>query len=645
MKKKNTAFTIFLVVVIAFIAVIVGIIISAENDEAKVYTYTADVYVNEFGDVTVNEYIVTNMRYLEREVHDDKDHDNNPLFSDLARSQYQNDKAQYELSSAVCKLYKGDYLSSEVEAIDITSSLDSDCKVVKDGYFYLDGRDILTLEDTATFYFEFTIKGMVTSYNDCAELNYILFEYFGCKVKQLGVTVWLPTSTVDYNDVYCYGHGLEKGSIEQVSNRQINYYSKNLSGDEDLEMRIVFPKSLVGSIDGKNNVAVNMKDDILEYEEVLHDFDVLRQKVAVIINIATGVVIVGFIFIIIHVYRKYDKEFTPTFDKEYLRELPYQYTPAEMSYLYHFGKTNDEDVTATLLDLIRRGYIELEYFGTDTTDKDADFNMILQEDKLASSSSELLPHEKKLIEWFFNHIGDGRKVSTKTIENYCEEYNHATQFQKDAKEFTDEIKLETKNRDWFLNMKNGKSKANSWNLINVAFLVILFIVTALLDIEAVLNYVLIIALMVGYGIYVNSIKKRTVNGNEEYTKWKAFAHFLEDFSAMDDYPMPGIEVWEEYLAYATSLRMADKVMEQLKVKLPNAESYANGTYTRCYYIYPHRSSFYVTNSISNTMRSARVTSVSTISSHNSGGNSGGHGGGFSSGSSFGGGGGGFHGGR
>lgn len=644
MKQKNTAFYIFLVVLIAFIAVIIGIVISSENDAAKVYTYTADVYVNEYGDVTVNEYIVTNMRYLERTVKDGKDHYNNPLFDDVAKGSYQNDKADFELSSASCKLYKGDYLSSETEAIDITSSLASDCKIINDGYFYLDGRDILTLDDTATFYFEFTINGMVTSYKDCAELNYILFEYFGCKVKQLGVTVWLPTSTVDYNDAYCYGHGLEKGTITQVSNREIQYYSKNLSGDEDLEMRIVFPKSLVSSIDIKNYVDVNMLDKILDYEADLTAFDQARIKIATVINIITGVVFAGFIFIIIHVYKKYDKEFIPKFDKEYLRELPYQYTPAEMSYLYYFGKTNDEDVTATLLDLTRRGFIKLDYFGTDTTDEDADFNMELNNDKLSSNGNELLPHEKILIDWFFKHIGDNNKVSTKQIEKYCEKYENATEFQIDAKQFSQAVKTETANRDWFLNMKNGKAKANSWLFIPIVAIFAFLILESMFVINATLNIVLMILLMVGYGIYVGTIKKRTVNGNEEYVKWKAFAHFLEDFSSMEDYPMPGIEVWEEYLAYATSLKMADKVMEQLKVKLPDAESYASGTYTRCYYIYPSRRSFHVTSSINNSMRSARVTAVSTISSHNSG-SSGGHGGGFSSGSSHGGGGGGFHGGR
>ena len=164
-------------------------------------------------------------------------------------------------------------------------------------------------------------------------------------------------------------------------------------------------------------------------------------------------------------------------------------------------------------------------------------------------------------------------------------------------------------------------------------------------VSAIVNYIIIAVITVAYLLYVATIKKRTVNGNEEYTKWKAFAHFLEDFGNMKDYPMPGIEIWEEYLVYATSLKLADKVMEQLKVKLPNISDMEGGTFTRTVYVH-HYSPFYVTRSISTAMTNARMTAVSTIAAHNASSHSGGgHGGGFSSGSSFGGGGGGFHGGR
>ena len=641
--KNKGGLIFFLILVIAFTTFFLILGINSCNNGAVVELYTADVVIDKNGNITVDEYLVTNYRYLTREVKTGKNHYNNPLMDGVGYDSYKNDTALFEQGSAEVHLYKGDYFNDN-NVTEITNQISARYKEIGNGYLFIDGREILTLDDMATFHFHFEIKGMVTSYNDCAELNYILFEEFGCKVKNMGVTVTLPNNTESEEDIYCYGHGLSRGKITQNGNRTIDYVSKNLKGDEPLEMRVVFPTSLVSEINDNNKINVNMLDKIKTYEYDLYKYDRMRNSVAIIINIVTGIVVVGMILITVYVYKKYDKEFTPVFDKEYLRELPYLYTPAEMSFLYYFGKTNDEDVTATLLDLIRRKVITLDYFG-ETDAKDPDFNFILNREKYNSMIHELLPHEKDLIVWFFDHIGKGDSVTIKQIEGYCKKYNNATQFETDGKRFKASVKQECKNRDWFLNLKNGKSKASSFGLIPIAAIIIIFLVCAYLQISAIVNYVILGIIIFAYFIYVGTIKKRSVNGNEEYAKWKAFAHFLEDFSTMEDYPMPGIDIWEEYLVYATSLKLSDKVMEQLKVKLPAGEL-EEGTFTRSVYVHHHYGAFYVTNTISNTMSRAHYTAVSTISAHNSSSHGGGgHGGGFSSGSSFGGGGGGFHGGR
>lgn len=641
--KNKGGLIIFLIIFLAFLTFILVLQISSCNNAAYVELYTADVVVDKNGNITVDEYLVTNYRYLTRDVKTGKNHINNPLLSGVSYNDYKNDVASFNQGSAAMQLYKGDYFNDN-NAVDITNQISNSKKEIGSNYFYIDGRDILTLDDMATFHFHFEIQGMVTSYNDCAELNYILFEEFGCKVKNMGVTVTLPNNTESEEDVYCYGHGLSRGKIVQNGNKSIDYVSKNLKGDEPLEMRVVFPNSLVSEIDNSNKINVNMLEKIKGYEEDLHQLDVKRQTVAIIVNVVTIAVVVGMVFVIIYVYKKYDKEFTPVFDKEYLRELPYLYSPAEMSFLYYFGRTNDEDVTATLLDLIRRDFVKLDYFG-ETDAKDPDFKFILNKEKYAAEGSTLLEHEKDVINWFINHIGNGEEVSVKEIESYCKKYNNATQFETDGKRFKASVKMECRNRDWFLNLSNGKAKASAFGFIPIAALIIIFLACSWFTISAIVNYAVLGVLTLGYFIYVGTIKKRSVNGNEEYAKWKAFAHFLEDFSTMEDYPMPGIDVWEEYLVYATSLKLADKVMDQLKVKLPSGE-FEDGTFTRTTYVHHHYGAFYVTNTLSTTMNRARYTAISTISAHNASSHGGsGHGGGFSSGSSFGGGGGGFHGGR
>jgi uncharacterized membrane protein len=47
---------------------------------------------------------------------------------------------------------------------------------------------------------------------------------------------------------------------------------------------------------------------------------------------------------------------------------------------------------------------------------------------------------------------------------------------------------------------------------------------------------------------------------------KNFKKFLEEFTNIKDYPMPGITIWEHYMVYAISFGIADLVEKQLRFK-------------------------------------------------------------------------------
>lgn len=103
---------------------------------------------------------------------------------------------------------------------------------------------------------------------------------------------------------------------------------------------------------------------------------------------------------------------------------------------------------------------------------------------------------------------------------------------------------------------------------------------------------------------------------------------MEDFSMLDEREVPELILWEKYLVYATTFGIADKVLEQLKVKYPefSDDNYLAGT--TYFYLIAHtnfNASFI--NSVNSSMQRAYNTSVST-SSMSSGG---GFGGGFSGG--------------
>ena len=72
------------------------------------------------------------------------------------------------------------------------------------------------------------------------------------------------------------------------------------------------------------------------------------------------------------------------------------------------------------------------------------------------------------------------------------------------------------------------------------------------------------------------------NYYKEKLEWDAFKTFLSDFASIKKYAPQDIKMWQEWLVYATTLGVGDKVVEamrQLNIQIP--EVYA---VTYCQYI-------------------------------------------------------------
>jgi len=304
-------------------------------------------------------------------------------------------------------------------------------------------------------------------------------------------------------------------------------------------------------------------------------------------------------------------------------------------------KISNESVTATLLDLVRKKFITLDSTGKAMTSAKADF--ILTLDKTADKS-KLKKHEIELLHWVFNIIGDGSVVTTKKIEKYGKSsVEEAKIFQSRSMSFIEAAKQVSSKHPYFeYNYQLNKKKIMVPIIIPIILLAISLITSSIYVITNWITTLTSILVIISYSTYVYSIKKRSVEGNELFTKWKAFKNFLINFSSIDDYPIPGVIVWEHYLVYATVLGIADKVMAQLEIKLPKEElASSSSTFMKVGYsskgfyygMIVNRFNTTFTNASSNSMRTIAVYNASKVSS-------GGGGGGFGGGSSGGGGGGG-----
>ncbi len=635
--------------IIPFFLTYIGVI-NFDNSDITIDSYIANITIDDSGDMTVVEE--WNMNYNEimtvrfRDIVLNKYAKDYPLYMDV------NNKAFLDTTNVSVKYYKNGFDRSE--NIRVGYSWEGDLDEL--GYPVVCEPNIPTCESIfvntilagrmsgdVTFIYEYTINGAVTKYSDISELNWRMFTYAEGTVEHAEISIVLPENDYDLSNLYAWGHGLTDGTISIISNNRIEMEMSNIKDGEFPEFRILMENDLFPNIRESNiviNEAIN-KSVILDYESDLANYYNFQVSLANIMLYSSFGLVVLMMVIGIVIYFKYDKEYTASFDNDYFRELPSDDTPATLSYLYYMEKIVDETITATLLDLIRRKYIDLQNAESNMSSSSSNFNLVYNKEK---SHDELKEYESDFLNYIFNTIGNGDFVTTKQIENYGSvSESKAISYQNFLKRFIRLAKRDGKSKKYFeVGISNKKRIMLFSNSIPLLFILINIIAFSLFNINIFIPILISVALMVFLSAYVYGIEKRSINGNEMFAKWKAFRNFLLSFGNLEDYPIPGIIVWEHYLVYATVLGVADQVVNQLSVKLPESDidesesTYLYKDYRRGripYWGYHHR--------FNQAFSLAKMNAKSTIiEARNARASSRGSGGGFSGGSSFGGGGGG-----
>jgi uncharacterized membrane protein len=422
---------------------------------------------------------------------------------------------------------------------------------------------------TTTYEYTYKIKGAISKFNDIAELNWIFVDDYKVKVENVEITLIYPT-TNEGEVVRFYGHGTSNANGNIISYNSMRFSANILLPREVLEVRVILPSRIFVNAAAINTINKNYLAEMEAKEAAISFLDNLLFYLNILGYILILIIIGLAIFFFRFIYLKYDKEHIPEFKGDYYRELPATYSPAEMGYLYNFRELSKFDFSATLIDLIRRKFILLDYEGQGLTDKNANYKLKLN---LEVSKDSLKAHETFLLEWFFKKISNNQnELTINQIEAYAKSFATAERYLMDNQKWISLAKSEASKNDFF--DTNSEQIWHKYLLIPVAmiFIGILLFIGVISYVEFLMfqSINLLIAILVAIPIvmisYLVTIKRRSIKGNEEFVKWRAFKKFLEDFSNFKDYPMPSIIVWEHFLVYATSFGIADLVMKQLKLK-------------------------------------------------------------------------------
>ena len=649
-KFKNKAIIILLV-----LAVIIPFFVSCvrySNDyDFNIINYTMDVTIDESGDMHIVESVTNKYN-----------NQNTVFFKDLVYSK----NNSFSNSSDRSTLVKDVRLVVEDSSgIVFDTNSDSNTDVHFVGYSYnddIDERgipikcsdyrkssceqilyyDASGISEETTFTYYYTIEGVVTEYKDISDFNWIMLDNQPMNVHNVVINITLPEGDYDIEDMNTYFHGTSYGKRKFIDNNEISITVDKLTQGEKVETRLLLDKGVFSSIRVENKHLVNREQDLIAFEEN----QIKKGQMETIIYYWGSIVVFVLAVLILLLlamkcYKKYDKEFKSEFYNEYYRELPANYPPAVMGYLYNEKQISNEDLTATLLDLIRRRYLKLVNKSTSVNDDNPDYEIWLNKEM---SLDDLKEYEKYLIKWFINDIGDNDKVTSRDLNSYCDIVSNAQNYQANNRKWVYLVEKEAEKYNFFdKETYKARSRYSGYGCITLLFIGILYLMFNLKGYNvSLLLFSSLWFVMFAYIVYVSGMHRKTKQGNEDYVRWRAFKKFLEDFSNFEDYPVPSLIIWEHYLVYATSFGIADKVMSQLKLKF-DINTIDDNDYTFVIYYGWRYNNLARLNYSINHAKSSAISTINRYNSSRSNGSFGGgrSGGGFSGGSSFGGGGGSF----
>lgn len=430
--------------------------------------------------------------------------------------------------------------------------------------------------EKATFVIHFTAHDVIKVYNDVAEF-YWKFVGTGWDrtVKFVKIRVILPDGDYTKDDIKIFAHGPLWGEVHFGKEpREVIYTVKNLSSF--FEGRILMPPSLFPT--AKNKIDKNAYDFIMEQElKWAKEADIKRENAKKILVMWKWIAYILFIVIpllfliwIIYDYFKYGKEYKPQFFGDYYRDLPSNDPPALVSYLMKFGqKAGGTEFTATVMDLVRRGYLRLEEVEREkrflfTKKRHKDYILYIND----KDQSDLLSYERDIIDLFKYDIGkrDDGGFSLEEFKKYAKK--NKVEMHTFFEEWAEKVKKIAKERN-FIELQ-GKIAQIRWIIVSILYefaslMLLLFLAPPSIKYQYISLFFISMGIFVIIFIFSFQLRRRSKEAVELFAKWKAFKRFLQHFSNMKEAVPRSIIVWEHYLVYAIVLGVAKEVIKQLSV--------------------------------------------------------------------------------
>ena len=411
------------------------------------------------------------------------------------------------------------------------------------------------------FRFVYTLPNAIHVYDDIAQFNRkMLGKKWEQDIEHITITVKLPVSE-DYESskFLVFGHGPLNGRVDKMKNTAVYKLDNYRSGDF-VETHILMEPEIFSEFDNSKIIHENKKEELLKMEKKFAEkANFKREIIKKIYDLAKyipipGAIILAFITLWIFkikrsVIKSYEKDIA--FGK-YLREIP-RLSPAVVG-LIMTKNINNNEVLATILDLVRKKILSLETVGKNTFLK-----------RTGNSNKSLSEAEKIILSIYINDFGDGMCVDLDSLKYSAKEYLYSEKVTEKFLSWGERI-VNTPIEEGLENIELSKIVKNRKTLISLR------VMLSVIGLGGVfLSYfnlwMLILTPLAIPGIFL--YKSPFPNKKKHIIKKElsAFKNFLSDYSQLEEAKITHIYLWEEYFVYAVALGVSKKVLKAYKKAL------------------------------------------------------------------------------
>lgn len=443
---------------------------------------------------------------------------------------------------------------------------DKDVFTVKKGKKNLEIKIFSPSKDQRkTFRISYKVEGVPIKYNDIAELNYnFIGRENDTEVKQFSAVLKLPFPFTE-NRVKIFGHGPLQGNVSFLGDDSIKVDVADIESGENVTLRTLFPTRFIkNSTNTRNEDAFEriMNEESAKIEKI-EKKSKLKDSISIIL-VYVGGIVTALVVLLMIVFRR--KKSDKSISDIRIERLMENSTPAEVSIISN-SIIGENTIVATMLDLARKGYIEIEM------DKDLDDSTVII--KKREADDRLTDGEAHFLNFFLNRVGNKSRVSTEEIKNYSEKYKST--FSEFMTKWTEKVNNKMEKEGYFnpQDKKIGSIIIVGFTVLLIISFILFFYVGEGRMIRGVFfTSISFIGLL--YGIQVYS--RKSLKGYREYKAWHEFKLEIneikkdkedKDLKDLLKYPL------ETTLIYSIAVGVKEEVIDKFRIKIKEDEKYNN----------------------------------------------------------------------